>query len=256
MDKLNNKKNNTTPVWLKILRTTGWTLLLLYFPVAFYFVHKERASQRVINIVADVHNDGQNVLITEKGLRSIINRQFPDLKGSLLSEVDFNNIEDVISRSSVVSRCEAYPTMDGSVHIEIYQRKPIMRVFASSGSYYMDADGFKVVAIPGMLSHVVIVTGNVNSMLNTDNLVALCRFISSDPFWRSMIEQINVSKNHEYVLIPRVGDHIIEFGNIDNYIRKFQDLKVLYTKGWTKTEWNVYKKVCLKYDGQIVCTKR
>ncbi|MDD7724102.1 MAG: cell division protein FtsQ, partial [Bacteroidales bacterium] len=107
-----------------------------------------------------------------------------------------------------------------------------------------------------MRAHTLIVNGHVNSMISHDDLIALCRFISRDDFWSAMIEQVYVTKQHEYILVPRVGNHVVEFGKANDIERKFDDLKTLYKKGWDKHEWNVYKKVSLKFSGQIVCTRR
>lgn len=120
----------------------------------------------------------------------------------------------------------------------------------------MDEEGFKVTATSAMRSHTLVVNGHVNSMLSHADLIALCSYIDGNQFWKSNIEQVYVTSKHEFVLVPRVGNHVVEFGGIDNMERKFDDLETLYRKGWDKREWNVYKKVSLKYNGQIVCTRR
>ena len=71
-----------------------------------------------------------------------------------------------------------------------------------------------------------------------------------------MIDQVYVTRKHEYVLIPRVGNHTVEFGTAANLEEKFGKLRRLYKNGWEKHEGNVYSKVNLRYEGQIVCTKR
>lgn len=235
----------------------GCALLLAYFLAIGIYAHMQKAELRCNNIRTDVHQHGGDVLITDRGLRSILNSEFPTLRGSLLSEINYDELERQMEQLDVVKRCEAYPTMGGAVHIEIYQRKPIMRVFSTgSASYYMDEEGYKMTAIAGMRTHTLIVNGAVNSMDSHANLIALCRFINSDSFWRAMIEQVYVTKRHEFILIPRVGNHTVEFGTTDKMEEKFDKLKRLYKRGWEKTEWNVYSKVDLRYEGQIVCTKR
>ena len=241
---------------LHMLQLLGWLLLLCYYPVSMAFIARERVDNKCERIAANVSTRGSDVLITQNGLQDIVKRSFPSLIGTRLSEVDYDEIEKTLEEMPVVSRCEAYPSEGGTVHVEIKQRQPVMRVFTSDGSYYMDAEGFKITATSEMKTHTVIVNGYVNSMLNIDDLVRLCNSISSDKFWKAMIEQVYVTQEHEFVLVPRIGDHIVEFGSADGMSRKFADLKTLYQKGWSKDEWNVYKKVNMKFKGQIVCTKR
>ena len=208
-------------------------------------------------IVTNVHTGGQDVLITERGLLSIVNSEHPGLKGTPLRDINYDELERQVERLEVVRRCEAYPTIGGAVHIDIYQRKPIMRVFTNGGgSYYMDEEGYKITAIPGMRTHTLVVNGAVNSMLDHSDLISLCRFINQDSFWRAMIEQVYVTRKHEFVLVPRVGNHTVEFGTASGMEAKFSKLRRLYKDGWEKQEWNVYSKVNLRYEGQIVCTKR
>lgn len=235
----------------------GCALLVAYFITIGIYAHRQKAELRCNAIKTDVHQHGNDVMITDRGLLSILNSEFPALKGSLLNEINYAELEKQIEQLDVVKRCEAYPTIGGAVHIEIYQRRPIMRVFStSSASYYMDEEGYKMTAIPGMRTHTLIVNGAVNSMDSHRSLIALCRFINDDSFWRAMIEQVYVTKKHEFVLIPRVGNHTVEFGTTDKMEEKFDKLRRLYKRGWEKREWNVYSKVDLRYEGQIVCTKR
>ncbi len=245
-------------VWRRLFRTFAWAIGLLYFPVLMSFVGAERNELVCEKVVPFVHKSESDVLITEKGLRNIIADEFPELLGSKVSTIDFDKIEKVLVASPVVRRAEAYPAADGSVHIHVYQRRPIARVFTSDGSsYYMDAEGYKISARAGMLCHTLVINGHVNSLADRlDGLLSLCKHISEDGFFRSMVEQVTVTAEGEYILVPRVGDHVVYFGNADNVEQKFADLLTLYKKGWAKDEWNAYKSVSLKYKGQIICTKR
>lgn len=242
--------------WFNFAKLTGWVLMLAYFPVSFFFVSHAKSEIRCQAIKPDVHSDGDNVLITSSDLLNIVKSKHPEMVGTLLADIDYATLEKEVESLPAVRRCEAYPTVGGSIHVNIYQRHPIMRVFASGGSYYMDEEGYKVTATRAMRSHTLVVNGHVNSMLSHEDLIALCHYINDDPFWKAMIEQVYVTRRHEFVLVPRVGNHIVEFGGIEDMKRKFNDLSILYRSGWDKHEWNVYKKVSLKYSGQIVCTRR
>ena len=232
-----------------------WVILVAYYPVVMHFVKSEQSAERCVGVAPDVHAQG-DMLINESGLLKLMKGECPEIVGKRLKDLDYASIERQIEKHPVVRRCEAYPTIDGRVHVEIYQRQPIMRVFGSEGSYYMDAEGYKITAKSDMRTHTLIVNGSVNTMLDTEGLVRLCRYIDRDKFWHSMIEQVNVTPRHEYVLVPRVGDHVIEFGTADDMEQKFSDLHSLYKNGWDEREWNIYKRVNVKYKGQIVCTKR
>ncbi|MBP5365911.1 MAG: hypothetical protein J6Y82_08305 [Bacteroidales bacterium] len=243
-----------------ILRTTLRVLcgliMLLYFPMLMSFVNADKAQTECLRIDAHVANDSPNILITDDGLNSMVMHNFPDIEGTKLCEMHLDEMERIIEQSAVVKKCDMYTTPGGVLHVRITQREPIMHVFTSSSSYYMDAEAFRIVAKSDMRSNVVVVNGNVGTLLEAEDLIALCKYINASAFWRAQIEQIYITQKNEFILVPRVGNHIIEFGTAENMENKFERLHALYTKGWQPREWNKYKKVNLKFNGQIVCTKR
>lgn len=244
-------------IWHITLRVICYLIMLLYFPICMSFVSDEKAQLRCNNIDAEVNNNsGSTILITNEGLADMVERNFPDIKEMKFNEMNLHEMESIIEQSEVVKRCDMYTTPGGTLHVEISQREPIMRVFSASSSYYMDEEAFRIKARTDMHAHTIVVNGNVGGLLEAEDLITLCKYINDDNFWKAQLEQIYVTDKLEYILIPRIGDHIIEFGGIDNLDDKFNRLKALYTQGWDPQEWNLYKKVNLKYKGQIVCTKR
>lgn len=233
-----------------------WVVMILYFPVAMSFVNAEKATVECTRVVSHVVDNDHSKLITETGLQHIVDRAYPALKGSLVRDLNLVEMEQRVEQTPVVKRCDIYYTPGGVLHVSIVQREPIMRVFTQHTSYYMDEESFRIAAEPEMSARTVVVSGYVGSMLDGGDVLELCKYIDSNKFWKSQIEQVYITEKHEFVLIPRVGDHVVEFGTIERMEEKFDHLYALYTKGWKPKEWNVYKKVNLKYNGQIICTKR
>lgn len=240
----------------KIVRMMAMVLVLSYFPVVMYFVGDAKASTVCTSVTTVVDNSGQNVLVTADGLSRIVLRAFPDLVGRRADSIDLAALERTIEQQPVVKQCDAYLTAGGVMHVIVSQREPIMRVFGSSGSYYMDAEAYRIKAGRDMKARTVVVNGNVGALLDSESLISLCKYIDASRFWKAQIEQVYVVSDSEYILVPRVGSHIILFGGTDNMEEKFANLKALYKYGWDKKEWNVYSKVNLKYKGQVICTKK
>lgn len=182
----------------------------------------------------------------------------------------------ILNNMPMVEHACAYPDIDGYLKIKIQQRTPIARVVTKTGhSYYIGSEGHLLPLSPTFTARVPIVSGDVfqrllgNRIVTIDTLVtrkgasatildevyALVKYIHNDVMLSRQIEQIYVNKN-EFEMIPKVGTHIIEFGNIDNMENKFLKLKVIYYKGFSNLGWNKYSRVNLKYKNQVVCTKR
>lgn len=231
-------------------------LIAGYFTVVMLYISRDKNEITCDNIVTEVKNHSSNILITSKGLDRIVRRSFPDLMGTNLSQLNLDQMERKIEETPAVKKCDIYTTLGGKVHVSITQREPIMRVFTNDASYYLDADTFRIPAYYEMRTHIIVVNGNSKALSKPKDIMSMCTFINADDFWKSQIEQVNITDKNEFILVPRIGNHVIEFGDISNMENKFRTLHTLYTKGWTPKEWNLYKKVSLKYKGQVVCTKR
>ncbi len=243
------------PMWKKVLRFVIWIVVLAYFPIVMSFVSAEKSEAECVSVVATIDNTSDDVMITRKALESKVKHAWPALAGTKLSDLDLHAMESEIEKSAVVKECQMYTTPGGVLHVSVSQREPIMHVFGASDSYYMDSERYKMTVQGDVRANTVVVNGSVDSK-SIDDLVKLCLYLKQNRFWRSQIEQIYVTAKHEFVLIPRVGDHIIEFGTAERMEEKFDDLLTLYKKGWQPKEWNLYSRVSLKYKGQIICTKR
>lgn len=255
MAKEMNKK--TQSMGRKVCKILVWSLLLLYYPVVLSFVSSEKAQTQCNEILARVTNKGDDVMMTDQQIMRLVNSKWPSLKDTKLCELDLQEMENVVEKTPAVMRCEIYPTPGGVLHVEVWQREPIMHVFTSSGSYYMDDEATIFRAERDMYANTIVVNGAVNSSLDeVDGLISLCKYIRDDAFWHSQIEQVYVTEKLEFILVPRVGDHVVEFGKVDRMEEKFEELFALYSKGWKPQEWNSYKRVNLKYKGQIICTKK
>ncbi|HHH54977.1 MAG TPA: hypothetical protein ENK91_15040 [Bacteroidetes bacterium] len=80
----------------------------------------------------------------------------------------------------------------------------------------------------------------------------LARSINDDAFLSALIEQIDIQQNGEILLVPKLGKQKIEFGDLVNSENKLKKVKAFYQSEMKKTGWNKFKKLSVKWDGQIV----
>ena len=72
---------------------------------------------------------------------------------------------------------------------------------------------------------------------------------------KAQIAQIEIKKNDDFVLYPLQGEHEIELGDATDYKEKFDRLKIFDLEGLNKVGWSKYKKISVKYKGEVVATK-
>ena len=81
--------------------------------------------------------------------------------------------------------------------------------------------------------------------------------ILDNPFLKVQIEQIHLDHSGDAILVPKLGNHKIYFGNpADNVEDKLQRLQVFYEEGLPYVGWEKYKSISLAFDGQVVAKKR
>ncbi|MFC2139005.1 cell division protein FtsQ/DivIB, partial [Bacteroidota bacterium] len=155
--------------------------------------------------------------------------------------------------------------------ILIDQRNPLIRVFPKHGeSYYIDVEGKFMPLSNKYASHLIVANGNILGNFDRNehkdifsynnqtliDLFALAKYLKENEFWNSQIEQVYVKKNNDFELIPRVGSHEILLGDIHNLDKKLRNLKAVYKKGFSKESWIKYHYINLKYENQVICSKR
>ncbi len=176
--------------------------------------------------------------------------------GLNMQTIQTEEIEKVLKKQPRIKNAECYKTPSGTVCVEITQREPILRIMNSGKSYYIDREGEVMPVSTAFTAYVPVATGAINEVFAKGPLYDFALFLRRDAFWNAQIEQIYVDYNEEIELIPRVGNQIILLGKLDNYEFKLNKLLSLYKNGFSRTGWNCYRQINLKYDNQVICTKK
>lgn len=245
-----------------ILRIAGLLLLLVFISVTLSFTTIER-KQIVCNHVM-VTFDEPYQFITQKRIESLINRKFNKLHGGLLEKLNTEIIETELEKNPWVKEAEVFMGygrtdslyLSGGIRVHIVQEEPLLRVADGENSFYVTEELNRMPISSSHTTNVIVVTGRTSKAYINEDLVNFVKFINDDKFWKAQIQQIHIRENHEYVLVPRVGDQLIVFGKPEKLELRFRNLKALYTKGFSSEGWEKYKTISLKYDNQVVCTLR
>jgi cell division protein FtsQ len=245
--------------------------LLGYLIVILGFVSNEEKKVMCQEVRIIIHDSLDIQFINSSMIRDVILRGGNRLAGKFFDEINLQDIEDRVRGIKYIERAEVYATVEGELVVDIYQRKPAVRIIDRSGQgYYIDREGYIIPLSPNYSPYLIVVNGaigeryrrvkNINELDPQNNLLAdickLVKYIQSDKFWEAQIVQIYVNGKGEFELIPRVGSHVIEFGKVENMEEKFEKLWILYNDGFYYKGWNQYDRINLKYKNQAICTKR
>ncbi|MDP4282222.1 MAG: hypothetical protein Q8867_08750 [Bacteroidota bacterium] len=263
---------------LKILIVLLWIALtggLIYF-TGFANIEHDKVVCNRYDIQIDYGN--ADTLVTSNDIYDLVKRTGNLLKGQKTGNIDIEKIEREIRRQPYVADVNAFMHLNGDVEIRIIQRQPILRIFNHYGeSYYLDGQGRLLPLNPAFTTRVLVATGFIpesfsktvnyktdsiqehdstdyNGVMN--HLYRISIAILKNSFLKAQIEQIYVTEDGNFELIPVVGRHVIYLGDAQNLEEKFDKLIVFYKMGLNKIGWNKYNFININYKNQVVCSKR
>lgn len=233
-------------------------LLLLGYLVVAITAFNVRPVDQVCHALDLVIKDSVNAGFMTKGeVLSILNKHNVNPVGQKMNEVMLDTLEEILNKHPLIDEVECFKAPSGKVFVEVTQRVPIFRVINQNGETYF-VDNKATIMPPGAkcVAYLPVVTGYVEKSFALTELFRFAVFLQKNKFWNAQIEQINVRKDQGIELVPRVGDHIVFLGRIDDYENKLMRLKEFYMKGLNKVGWNKYNRINLEFSNQIICTKK
>ena len=207
----------------------------------------------------------ENDFVNKADVKRFLDKEYGGYIGTVLDSIDLCRIETIIDGRSAVMKSQAFVTKDGTLHINVTQRKPIVRFQKTDGGFYADAEGYVFPLQSSYASYVQIIDGDIPINMKSghkgeienpeekiwfDKVMKLVNFIEDSP-WKERIVQIHVGNGGELTLIPREGEEKFIIGQPMNIEDKFARIEKYYT-AIAPLERN-YKTINLIFDGQIVC---
>ena len=149
-------------------RYLRYTLLtLLWVAVAAYIVFAASAVRRVRRTgtvgrleIEVVDSSSQGHLVSAAMVRQWISHAGIKTLGTAVDAVDLTGIERLIARNGFVDKTVAYVSYGGTLHIEISQRKPLVRLLTDGMNAYVTAEGYVFAAPRASSLYVPVVTGS------------------------------------------------------------------------------------------------
>lgn len=259
----------------RILNISAWVLVVLAVVITLGFTNNAQDQARCWNLEIKVDRSNNMFFVSEPDVMKRIIAKGQPIIGQPLEDLDLGHIESQLISVPAIENAEVFKTIDGQLKVRVWQRRPIVRIMNRFGKdVYIDEHGKFMPLSDKYSARVVVVNGYIDEPFTSlsvadlreqetevkkflaDDIYELAKKLDQDKFWKAQIQQIYVNKDKELELIPRVGNHTILLGDASDLDKKFNKLKVFYLKGLANTDWNRYAVVNLKYENQIVCTKR
>lgn len=252
---------------------TGFCGLALAAVIAVAFAAGARSRQHVrcSGLEVAVLDSMQNSFVTKADVKGYIEKEYGRYIGTVIDSIDLVRIEEIIDGRSAVLKSQAYVTTDGILHVEVTQRKPVVRFQKSGGGFYADAQGYIFPLQKSYASHVQVIDGNIPLAADSgykgaiedpeemewfERMMDIVNYIENSRTWKDKIVQISVDGKKDVILIPREGRERFIFGQPVEIEEKFRKMEKYYTHIVPAKGSGHYKTVDVKYKGQIVCKEK
>lgn len=247
----------------KYLKIIFSLMLVTYLVVALTMTARESDDAVCTGMTITVEDadgdDGAKRFVSPGELARELDGLPAKAKGIALANINTQDIRLRLLDLDKIEDASVVRYTDGSIRIKVTPIVPVLRVFDGSESYYVNRAGKRVKASARYHKNVPLIQGHFNpsdSAFTPLSLMPLVNYIASDSIWNSYIGMIKVKSPTDIILIPNIREHVINLGSLDRLDDKMERLRTFYSKVLVKQGWEKYDTLSLKWNGQLVATKR
>ncbi|NNE33367.1 MAG: hypothetical protein HKN40_13470 [Winogradskyella sp.] len=226
-------------------------LMLVVFLFAF---SNQRNNQRPV-AEPDINFIGENKLfITETTVSKLLIQNQRSVTGQSKEIIDLNQLETALNSNPMIKKAEVFMSVNAKLSAEIEQKTPIARV-TTSAPYYIDDEGSLMPLSSNFSARVPLVTGNIkNDKLNT--VFQFAKAVHDDEFLKKHVIEIRQNADATIDFKVRKSDFIVHLGTLEQLEKKINNFKAFYQKAVKDKILERYKVINLKFDKQVICTKK
>ena len=218
---------------------------------------REKSRGEVCTAVnVEVINNDSTAFVTPQGVMNDLKSQGIKIVGKHMADIDASDIEEALRHSPYLESADVVKCQDGSVLIRVSQLVPVLRVFDGEESYYVNRNGKRMNATAYYHSDVPVVQGHFTKKYPVTKLLPLIDYVENDSLLHALVTMYLVRDTNNIIIVPDISGHVVNIGNADGFENKFAKLKLFYNKVMPKRGWNTFDTISVKWNHQIVATRR
>ncbi len=245
-----------------ILLNTMWVALSATAVVI--LVAAVHASERKLckGLEVNIHGLSNNFFIDKADVKNVIS----SYAGNNITEIETDGfnlqaMEAELKKEVWIKNAELYFDNNQVLQASVEEREPVARIFSSGGSSFYIDNSLMILPVSDKISaRLPVFTSfptDAKVLSKTDSLLLkdvrkLSVLIQQDSFLMAMIDQVDITPNRGFEMIPKIGDQVIVFGDAGDAEQKFAKLQLFYKKVMLKYGWNRYSIISLQYKNQVV----
>jgi cell division protein FtsQ len=192
------------------------------------------------------------------------NQGVKDLNSRKMASFDLLKTEGVLRRNSWIKEAQLYFDNNQTLKVLIRERQPVARLFTVSGSSWLiDSNGVQMALTERNVFRLPVFTGypvekfglRRDSALNRQ-IMDLAIFLNKDPFWSDQVQAVHITASKTFQITPLIGNQVIEFGDGNDYEKKFRKLFVFYKTVIAQTGFEKYTGINVAFADQVIATRK
>jgi len=197
-------------------------------------------------------HDSSNLFITKDSIKSAV-IEIITTKNIHKSSVHLKALEFELNKIELVRKSNVFIDVNGTIVIDIEQRKPIARFIDNKS--YLDEDGLVMPKSKYYSARVPVIMGYTNTQDQLDLIYKLSNYIKDDKFLSQSATEILIDSNSNFSIKLRDYRFKILIGQLNNLDLKIKNFKAFYINASANQILNKYSVINLQFDNQVVCVK-
>ena len=197
-------------------------------------------------------HDSSNLFITKDSIKSAV-IEIITTKNIHKSSVHLKALEFELNKIELVRKSDVFIDVNGTIVIDIEQRKPIARFIDNKS--YLDEDGLVMPKSKYYSARVPVIKGYANTQDQLALIYKLSNYIKDDKFLSQSATEILIDSNSNFSIKLRDYRFKILIGQLNNLDLKIKNFKAFYINASANQILNKYSVINLQFDNQVVCVK-
>lgn len=240
----------------RLIQYSILAVLAVALTVGIFWAREKSRGELCTSVDVEVVNADSTSFVTPQGVLTDLKGQGIKLVGKHMGDINASDIEEALRVSPYLENADIVKCQDGKVLIRVSQLVPVVRVFDGEDSYYMNRAGKRMAATTYYHCDVPVVQGHFTRKYPATRLLPLIDYVENDSLLRSLVTMYQVRDTNNIIIVPELSGHVVNIGNADGFENKFAKLKQFYTQVMPKRGWNTYDTISVKWNHQIVATRR
>lgn len=227
---------------------------------------KRKDAQHCSGISITIEGVNNNFFVDKKDILNIITGIVGgSAMGKAISAFDLKQLESSLQKDIWVKTAQLFFDNNNKLMVKVIEREPLARVFTTTGTtFYIDSSlamlplseksSARLPVFTRFPSDKIVLSPQDSALLK--DILTVSMAIQKDNFNMAMIDQVDITPERNFEMVPKIGNTIIIFGDATDIEEKFYKLQLFYKEVMVKAGWNKYNEVNVQYKGQVVAKRK